>query len=176
MTDITDLPTERPRRAKSGPSVSATALGEHLGLTRQRIAQLADEGVIARLDDGRFDQNRARLAYLAWLRSPERRAVKSEAASELERAKTRLVMLRVLEREGRLIELDEAVETTKAMVAVFRAGVEGLPAAIGGRDLGERRRVEVLCRRLLEQIADEGARRAIELGKPTKGSGSETDD
>ena len=74
------------------------------------------------------------------------------------------------------IELDEAMEAVRAMTALFRMGVEGLPATIGGRDLAERRRVEALCRRLLEQIADEGAKRSAELGQATKGSGSDTDD
>jgi hypothetical protein len=131
--------------------VTATALSEHLGLSRQRISALADEGVIERLPDGRFNQDRARLGYLALLRDPARRAAKSQAQSAFTDAKTALVMLRVREREGRLIELNEAVATVQEMTALFRTGVEGLPAAIGGRDLGERRRVEVLCRRLLEQ-------------------------
>jgi len=103
---MTNLPADRqsavrPRRAKHELSaVTATALGEHLGLSRQRISALADEGVIERLPDGQFNQDRARLGYLAWLRDPARRSARSEAASDLEKAKAALVWLRV--RDGRI--------------------------------------------------------------------------
>jgi len=64
-------------------SVTATQLGEHLGLTRQRIGVLADiEHVIERLPNGRFNQDQSRLKYLAHLRSPERRSARSEAAAK----------------------------------------------------------------------------------------------
>ena len=54
----------------AGPiaSVTPTQLGEHLGLTRQRIGALADtEHVIERLPNGRFDQDafHLRLSQLA---------------------------------------------------------------------------------------------------------------
>jgi hypothetical protein len=90
---MTDLPTldrptpakiVRPRRdAPSKPAtVTATQLGEHLGLTRQRIGALADtEHVIERLPNGRFDQNACRLKYLAWLRDPQRRSARPPYAS-----------------------------------------------------------------------------------------------
>jgi len=119
---MTNLPADRqsavrPRRAKHELSaVTATALGEHLGLSRQRISALADEGVIERLPDGRFNQDRARLGYLAWLRDPARRSARSEAASDLEKAKAALVWLRVREREGKLMEARK-----KAMDALFAA-------------------------------------------------------
>jgi hypothetical protein len=72
-------------------SVTATRLGEHLGLTRQRIGVLADiEHVIERLPNGRFDQDQSRLKYLAHLRSPERRSARSEAAAKHTEAKTKL--------------------------------------------------------------------------------------
>ena len=46
-------------------SVTATQLGEHPGLTRQRIGVLADtKHVIERLPDGRFDQDDSRLRCL----------------------------------------------------------------------------------------------------------------
>jgi len=70
------------------PTVTATQLGAHLGLTRQRIGALADtELVIERLPDGRFDQDACRLAYLKWLRDPARRSARSKADADLQRAK-----------------------------------------------------------------------------------------
>ena len=78
MTDLANVTVERPTPAKIArpprapvqpATVTATQLGEHLGLTRQRIGALADtEHVIERLPNGRFDQDDCRLRYLRWLR------------------------------------------------------------------------------------------------------------
>ena len=67
---------KQPRAA--GEAVTATALGKHLDLTIQRIKQLANEGVIEQLSTGRYDQDACRIAYLRWLRAPERRIAKSQ--------------------------------------------------------------------------------------------------
>ena len=59
MADATTTIDVRPRRRGSRQgvtTVTATQLAEHLGLTRQRIAALADENVIARLPDSRFNE------------------------------------------------------------------------------------------------------------------------
>ncbi len=150
------------RRTKASPAeiVNASALGVHLGLTRQRVAQLADEGVIERRSDGRFDQTRARLAYVGWLRSPERRSAKFAAASDLEKAKAALVWLRVREREGRLVELNEALKFITELAGMFRVEAEQLPARIGARDLVERRRIEGIVHAMLHRIADAAEARA----------------
>lgn len=172
MTDLSAdrPPAVRPGRAKARPSamiVTATALGEHLGLSRQRITRLADDNVIARLSDGQFDQDACRLLYLAWLRDPARRSARSEAASAFTRAKTRLIELRVLEREGVLMETAEAIETVKDIMGTLRTHLSGL-AAQCSRDLPTRRAVESAVNAMLHRVADEAARRAGEFGKPSK--------
>ena len=72
-------------------SVTATQLGRHLDLTRQRIRQLVGDHVIAQLPNGRFDQNDCRLRYLRWLRDPERRSVRTQADAEHVKAKTEML-------------------------------------------------------------------------------------
>jgi hypothetical protein len=90
-------------------SVTATQLGEHLGLTRQRIGVLADiEHVIERLPSGRFNQDQSRLKYLAHLRSPERRSERSEAAAKHAEAKTQLLHIRIEEKQHQLVRRDAA--------------------------------------------------------------------
>jgi hypothetical protein len=88
MTDpsINDHPTRTTTEAVGGrtavpiASVTATQLGEHLGLTRQRIGVLADVAhVIERLPNGTFNRDQSRLKYLAHLRSPERRSARAAA-------------------------------------------------------------------------------------------------
>jgi hypothetical protein len=59
-----DTATEDRLSVAPPATVTATQLGEHLWLTRQRIGALADEGVIERLPNARFDQDACRLRYL----------------------------------------------------------------------------------------------------------------
>ena len=84
---------KQPRAA--GEAVTATALGKHLDLTIQRIKQLANEGVIEQLPNGRYDQDACRIAYLRWLRAPERRMQRSKVDSDFVKAKTELIAIRV---------------------------------------------------------------------------------
>jgi len=81
-------------------SVTATQLGRHLDLSRQRIQQLVDENVIAWLPDRHFNQDDARWRYLRSLRDPERRSAKSEADRDFIRAKTELIDIRIREKSG----------------------------------------------------------------------------
>ena len=68
MANATTIDDARPRRRERRqqvPTLTASALAAHLGLSRQRIATLADiEHVIERLPDGKFNQDGARLKYL----------------------------------------------------------------------------------------------------------------
>lgn len=83
-----------PARPKDRPGVTGTALGLHLDLSRQRVNQLVDEGVLHRLPAGGFDQDACRVAYVRWLRSDERRASRSEADARLRDARAREIELR----------------------------------------------------------------------------------
>jgi hypothetical protein len=60
---------------------AALSSTDFLGITRQRIGDMATEGIIERLADGKYDQDACRLKYLSWLRDPARRAAKSQAQS-----------------------------------------------------------------------------------------------
>jgi len=62
MTDATMTIDARRRgreRRQQVATVTATQLGAHLGITRVRIAALADEHVIDRLPNGKFNQDDA---------------------------------------------------------------------------------------------------------------------
>jgi len=178
MTDLAtpplDRPTpakiERPRRgAKTGPavvSVTATQLGEHIALTRQRVGVLADvEHVIERLPDGRFDQDDSRLRYLRWLRDPQRRSARSEAASEFAKAKTELIRLRIAEREGKLIELSESIATIDLIIGTVLTHLGGM-AARCTRDLQIRRNIDAVVHQIRTEIADAARRHADARGEP----------
>jgi hypothetical protein len=98
------------------------------------------------------------------LRRERQQSPKSAAETAFQAAKTRLLEIRIAEREGRLIELDEAVESVAKMMGLLRTELSGL-AAQCSRDL--RRAIDAAVNALLHRLADEGARRAANFGEPT---------
>ena len=91
------------RQIASSNSVIATQLAKHLDLSRQRVQQLVDEHVIARLPDGKFDQDACRVAYLRWLRDPERRSARTRTDADFVKAKTEMLQLKLAEKRGELV-------------------------------------------------------------------------
>lgn len=52
-------------RLRAADLVSGNALATHLGCTRQNVARLTAEAIIERRADGRYNQDHARLKYIA---------------------------------------------------------------------------------------------------------------
>jgi hypothetical protein len=142
--------------------VTASGLGRHLDLSRQRVVQLSDEGVIERRADGRFDQDAARVAYVRWLRAEDRRAVRTEADGRLRDARAREVELRIAEREHRLIDMVEHESVLAEVVGIVTTALDGLPARIT-RDLSLRAVIEAECTATLNRAAAVADARAAEL-------------
>jgi hypothetical protein len=156
--EVGGAPRKQARRRK--PTVTtATGLGLHLGLSRQRVVQLADEGVIGGLDDGGFDETACRLKYLDWLRSSERRSARSAVEAEFLRAKTVALEIRTEERLGNLVPRQVLEDAIDIIVGMYRAELGGLPASFT-RDVSERRRLERLVNELLKRVANEAYQRS----------------
>ena len=160
MTDVAMTSSEaRPARRRKVAGVSASALARHLGVTRQYVTRLADEGTIARQGDGLFHQDAARLAYLNWLRSPERRSARSEADAKFLAAKTALLEVRMMEKLGSLVPVELLDEMIDSIVGMYRTELAMLPARFT-RDVRERHRLEALVRDLLKRVATEAYKRS----------------
>jgi len=147
-------------------SVTATQLGEHLGLTRQRIGVLADtEHVIERLPNGRFNQDDCRLRYLRWLRDPERRSARSEAAAKHAEAKTRLLHIRIEEKQRKLVRRDDVNELIDAMCGTVLTHLSGM-AARCSRDMQVRRGIDAVVDQIRREIAAACLAKADEWNEP----------
>jgi hypothetical protein len=153
-------------RADGVVLVSGNQLSRHLGISRQAVDALAAQRVVVRRSDGFFDQDAARLAYLAHLKSARRGSARSEADAAFAAAKTRLAMLRVQEREGQLIELSESIATIDKVVGIMLTHLGSMPAIIGGRDLQLRRRVEQCVYDTRVAISEAASKMADERGEP----------
>lgn len=123
--------------------VSAAVVGQHLGISRQRVGQLADEGVIGRGPDGCFDIDQSRLAYIRWLRADDRRAVKSEGTDRMRDARAAEIEQRMAERQGRMVAEAQA-ETLRIVDEVcgpLKSDLMALPARVTA-DIALRRKIE----------------------------------
>jgi hypothetical protein len=137
-------------------AVSGRKLAAHLDLSLQRVTQLTNvEHVITKLPNGKYDLDACRVAYVRWLRDPERRTARSKADSEFVKAKTALIELRVLEKKRVLIEFEEAMEVAEKIVATTNVALGGLAARVGGSDMNLRRRIDDVVFEVRTEIADQ---------------------
>jgi phage terminase Nu1 subunit (DNA packaging protein) len=122
---------------KKKPSVPASILARHLGLSVGRIHKLAAEGVIPRSAAGGFDQDVCRLAYIKYLSSEGRRSKDSDSKARAQEARTRTLELRARREEGELVEMNEVEIVFADIVGTLSAALGGVPAACT-RDLALR--------------------------------------
>jgi hypothetical protein len=168
MTEVSSLDQSSAHHGRDRPVVvaNATQLGQHLDLTRQRVAALADEHVIERLPDGRFDQDDCRLRYLRWLRDPARRSARSEADAAHVQAKTEMLQIKLAEKRRDLVRRDEANALLDEVAGVMLTHLSAWPARIAGPNLELRRRAEALLIELRRDIAIACDRLGDERGEP----------
>lgn len=150
-----------PKKSKPAALVmTATALGELWGVTRQAVAKLTDAGVIRRRPDGSYDAAEATRVYVSHLKRPGARATVSAAHSELRRQQAEMVRLKLARMKKQLVDLDEYEETIDTLCGLFVAEIEAWPARIGGRDLVLRRKIEEAVRDTRDRLAAAAAERA----------------
>jgi hypothetical protein len=111
----------------------AAELAAHLDLTRQRIEQLAAEGVIECDDAGRYDLYDCRLAYIRFLCALRREPAESAELRRIREAKAELLELRVAEEDGRLWDMQMVHEMVTMFATKIKNRGDALPFEIAGR-------------------------------------------
>ncbi len=109
-----------------------------------------------------FNVDASRVNYIRHLRKERQQSTRSRDV-EFVAAKTRLMRLRIAQKERTLMMTDEAMAMLDAVCGTFRTALSSLPAQIGGRDLPERRRVEHICNAALQKVHDEAIAQAEKL-------------
>ena len=125
----------------AGRQVTATALGEHLGMSRQAVSALEKAGVLRMGKSGLFDEDESRLAYITHLRDGRRDTPRSEADTRAREARARQIELKVAREEGRLIDVEDMEQGFAAAISQFRSELGGVPAA-ASRDTTIRRAID----------------------------------
>lgn len=84
--------------------VGAGQMAKLLMLSRERLRQLAKEGVIPAAVRGKYPLVQTIQAYLEWLRDDGRRAAQSRPNASLASAREKEIRLRLAQREAQLID------------------------------------------------------------------------
>lgn len=122
-----------PTRPEPG-TISAADAAKLLGLTPERLRQLAREGAIPKAGRGRYPLVAVVQGYIRFLLDPERRAVRTADATGLANARRREVELRIAEREARLIETEDVEAAFAHLMRVYREETSDIGATVRGRD------------------------------------------
>ena len=141
-------------------------MAHHLCFERAYLATLVSQGVLKQRPDGKFDLDANRRAYIEFLREARKRSPKSEADSAFTQAKAELLQIRIAEKKRQLMLTSEVDEMIDEIHGLFMTALSSLPAKIGGRDLGERRKVEKAIYDMRVELSAAALARANERGEP----------
>jgi len=127
--------------AGRGQLIASALAARLLMVSPERIRQLSKEGWIEKQGRDQFFLVDVVQGYIRFRNDSDRRAQKSAADSRVRDARAREIELRNAVREGRVIEIDEAMAIVEEMIGLFRAETAGLPARVT-RDLQFRKTID----------------------------------
>ena len=158
------LPPKKPRAAKER-SVTGAELAAYLDLTPARISQLTSEGEIPRNDDGCYPIDRARVAYVRFLKKAASvRGKKAEGAEDLDAAKLRKMDLEHAVAIGALIPIEDAVAVITEAFTSVRNDLSNVGSRVT-RDMELRRQVDAEIARVIDTARHNLEALADALGK-----------
>lgn len=118
------------RDNSGGGMVGAGQMAKLLMLTRERLRQLAKEGVIPAAERGKYPLVQTIQAYIEWLRDESRQTEQSRAGASLASAREREIRLRLSQREAELIDAEDAEAFHRFSSDLYRAELAGLGKAV----------------------------------------------
>jgi hypothetical protein len=146
--------------------MTADMAGRLIMKSGERVRQLAKEGWIPKHGTGqgaRYALVDVVQGYIRFRDDVDRRGQKTAAATRISDARAREIELRTAIREGRLIDLDEALDAVEELIGLLRTELSGLPARCT-RDLQIRRTIETVRNDILDRIADLAEQKAKDMG------------
>ena len=155
--------------------LTADMAGRLLMISGERVRQLSKEGWIAKAGHNKFHLVDVVQGYLRFRNDADRRSTKTAADSRVRDARAREIELKNAQREGRLIEVDDAIEVVDKIVGVMLTGLSGL-AARATRDLQVRRDIERAINETKQEIADTAAEETLAYRKTAETFGTVAND
>jgi hypothetical protein len=111
--------------------LTAVQLGEALLLTATHVRRLANDGILPRQSNGRFDVRAATHGYIRHLRRGG--AAYQEARAEYRRTKAEAAALALKLKSGELVPASEVAETWGALVTVLKTRLLAIPSRVAAR-------------------------------------------
>jgi phage terminase Nu1 subunit (DNA packaging protein) len=124
-----------------------------LGLSYQRVDQMAQSGHIKRVGRGQFSMISAVQGYIGLLRDAAKRQTEKAGNKRVSDARAREIEVRTAQRLGELVPLAIYDEMIDGFAGVVRSELAGLPASCS-RNLAERRVIERETNARLHRIAE----------------------
>lgn len=124
--------TERKPASKRPPvgMIATASAVKLLMLSEARLRQLASQGHFPKAVRGHYQLVPLVQGYIKFLKDEERRTSIVQADSGLKAARQRLVEISIAEKEGRLIDMEDAEAAFEHAIGVFRSELDGLPASV----------------------------------------------
>lgn len=111
-------------------TLTAAQIASLLMLSTERVRQLVNTGYIPRIGKAKYPVTGAVQGYIRFLKDEEKRAFKSVADDKLKAARQREVELRIAEREGRVVDMEDVEAFYAFSMTTFRAELNGIPASV----------------------------------------------
>lgn len=144
-------------------------------LSGERIRQLVKAGYIPKASRNMYPLVGLVQGHIRYMRDEERRSSKSAAESGLKAARQKEVELRIAERSGDLINVNEHSDIVDELCGLFLSGLASLPAR-ATRDVALRRKIEIECDAIRTELAARAASRAADVGAGSPAAGSNAED
>lgn len=147
-----------------------------LMVTPQWLRQLAAKGYGPKAVKGFYPLVGVVQGYIKFLKDEERRTSKVQAESGLKAARQREVELRIAEKEGRVVDMEDVEAFFAFNAATFRAELDGVPASVT-RDLQMREAIEQAINGAISRMERRfrEAGEALRAGRDPLGAASEDD-
>lgn len=128
-------------------------MAKTLGITVQRLNELARSGALPKVGRGDFDLAATVQAYLSFRLDGEEKRQSNVSADRLRDLRASEVEQRVAEKARQLVSMDEAMGVFDQVAGLYVESIGGLPARLT-RDEGERQRIEGVCDQERQRLSD----------------------
>lgn len=112
--------------------ISTTELASVLGLTGRRIRQLAEDGILEKVKNGRFNLSKSVQRYIASLSTKEKDISKQEQARleaevSTKKAKAVVAVMEAQELQGKMHRSEDVADMTEDLIYTIRHALVAIP-------------------------------------------------
>jgi phage terminase Nu1 subunit (DNA packaging protein) len=112
--------------------IAPSKLADFLGITDRRINQLVEEGVLSKLERGKYDLGKCIRAYIAY---KDRQIEELQQGGEQKRqaeerkalAQAEMLEIELAEKQGRMVDVETVIRELEPVITEMRGAILGIP-------------------------------------------------